>query len=230
MVLISRLRPGQQGRIRGRVIRITDNDEFILSDRSGFIRVDANLDDDRRLQITRGDRLIVTGRRDGDDMEFDAVRIRTSEGDRVLSTPSFGDDDWFDRDRLDDDDLMIGSNTRNRLVGTDDDDVLIGKGGNDVLTGGRDRDLFVFERVSDGRDRITDFSPREDAIDMRAMFNQPNYRSRNPLDDYLELRQFGAHTQVRIDPDGDLGNRPFQTLVILENTSSSNISTKNILT
>ena len=55
------------------------------------------------------------------------------------------------------------------LTGTDGKDVIFASGHTDTLTGGLGADQFVF-RVGDGNDTITDFTPGQDHIDLRAFF------------------------------------------------------------
>lgn len=64
-------------------------------------------------------------------------------------------------------DVLAGSAGRDTLNGGDGDDVLIDGAGIDSLTGGAGADVFVF--VRDGcHDRITDFEPGIDRIDLSA--------------------------------------------------------------
>lgn len=228
MVLIKDLKPGQNAEVLGKVSRVTDEDEFILRDRSGSISVDANLDD-RFLNISKGDRVIVKGKRDKDGFEFDAFRIRRTDGKRILSTDrSFDLGDRFDDDRFDDD-VILGTNKRDVLIGTNDEDVLIGKGGKDVMVGGGDSDLFVYETVKHGGDRIKDFSPVADALDLRTVFNQAIYSSPTPFADYLEFQQRGAKVKVRIDPDGNVGDKEFKLLATLNDVVATDLSSSNVL-
>lgn len=233
MVLINNLQLNQAAQIKGTVAQIIDADEFILRDRTGQILVDADLDG-RRLRISKGDRVIVRGRVDDDDFEFDAFRVRKRNGNRVETEQSL-DNDRFDDDVLgtdrfgDDDDIIAGTNKRDALVGTNDEDILIGKGRRDVLTGGSDNDLFVYDKVSEGRDRITDFSTSEDAFYVRSILDKSKYSSSNPLEDYFEFQQRGAKTQVRIDPDGDTGDKGFRVLTTLDNVVASDLSSSNFI-
>ncbi|MBR1151378.1 VCBS domain-containing protein, partial [Bradyrhizobium sp. JYMT SZCCT0428] len=59
------------------------------------------------------------------------------------------------------------------LTGTDGKDVIFATGNTDTLTGGAGADQFVF-RVGDGNDTITDFTPGQDHIDLRAFFETIN--------------------------------------------------------
>jgi Ca2+-binding RTX toxin-like protein len=77
-----------------------------------------------------------------------------------------------------------GSNLDDVLTGNSQDNVLNGAGGNDVLTGGAGHDRFVFRDQSDSPavpitaqlienlDRITDFTPGQDHIDLRGLANE----------------------------------------------------------
>jgi RTX calcium-binding nonapeptide repeat (4 copies) len=53
------------------------------------------------------------------------------------------------------------------LKGGSGDDLLIGDLGNDILTGGPGRDIFVLYYSTGGRDQLTDFSPKDDRIDLK---------------------------------------------------------------
>ena len=64
-------------------------------------------------------------------------------------------------------DLVIGGGGAAALLGGAGDDVLVGGGGAAVMTGGAGRDLFVL--AANGQtNRITDFNPAEDRIDLSA--------------------------------------------------------------
>ncbi|QYO63415.1 type I secretion C-terminal target domain-containing protein [Leptolyngbya sp. 7M] len=82
-ITISNLQRGMLQTIVGTIEWITDEDEFILKDGTGQIRVDANLDNDRRLPVTLNQALTVTGQLD-DDFEFDALKITQADGTAIL--------------------------------------------------------------------------------------------------------------------------------------------------
>ncbi|MBC6454157.1 MAG: hypothetical protein GDA43_13955 [Hormoscilla sp. SP5CHS1] len=71
--------------ISGRVIRMVDNDEFLLQTSNGRIRVDADLPDNQSLNLRRGQRVNVVG--EFDDGEFDAFAIT-----RPNCSPILGND------------------------------------------------------------------------------------------------------------------------------------------
>jgi Ca2+-binding RTX toxin-like protein len=76
-----------------------------------------------------------------------------------------------------------GSNFDDVLIGNSGSNVLTGGGGHDLLTGGGGDDRFVFSHLSDSPtvplgvgfynslDRITDFTPGQDHIDLRGLVN-----------------------------------------------------------
>ncbi|MCF7732625.1 MAG: type I secretion C-terminal target domain-containing protein [Akkermansiaceae bacterium] len=65
---------------------------------------------------------------------------------------------------------MRGGFGNDRLSGGAGDDTLSGGAGDDILTGSAGSDRFVFGGVDTGRDRITDFDPQQDIIDLSAPF------------------------------------------------------------
>lgn len=222
IVKVNELARGAVQTVSGEIVRIADEDEFVLSDGTRRIRVDANLANDRRLQISQGETVTVIGRLDDDDFELQARRITKANGDTVLdrlksSAASAGDD------------VLVGGKSGDRLNGGQGNDVLVGKFGKDTLIGGSGRDRFVYESVQDRGDRITDFSAPADVIDLSQIFAGAAYGSSQPFADYIKLQQIGSRTVVRIDADGDTGNQGFKQLVVLNNTSTAALSTNNFL-
>ena len=64
------------------------------------------------------------------------------------------------------------------LVGTSGKDVIFTTGNNDTLTGGAGADQFVFKVSSNANsDTITDFTPGQDHIDLRAFSSTVNTNS-----------------------------------------------------
>ncbi|MBD1554564.1 M10 family metallopeptidase C-terminal domain-containing protein [Pseudomonas typographi] len=74
-------------------------------------------------------------------------------------------------------DTLLGVDTAEIIHGLGGDDVLQGNGGRDVLLGGTGADIFRFAEVSDsyrtatqtGSDRILDFDPTQDRVDLIAL-------------------------------------------------------------
>ncbi|TVQ24559.1 MAG: type I secretion C-terminal target domain-containing protein [Leptolyngbya sp. DLM2.Bin15] len=198
-------------RIRGRVVNVRD-DEFLLRDRTGSVWVDAG----RRVSLRVGEQVTVVG--DFDDDDFDARRIiRTQPRNRSMARSSASDSGVG----TDGKDGLTGISGRDSLHGQRSDDRLVG--GSDRLTGGSS-DRFVYQSIQDAGDIITDFNPMEDRLDLRQIFQQPQYASHDPFSDYLDLQQTRRGTAVRIDPDGDLGDANFTTLTTLTGVKNNQLN------
>lgn len=138
---------------------------------------------------------------------------------------------------------LVGSTSADVLIGTASfDDVLSGGGsrdlldgqqGRDVLSGGLDADVFRFQEITDSfrtattahSDRITDFDPTVDVLDLSALgFTGLG----NGRDGTLTLRvnEAGTHSYLKsLDADAD-GQR-FE--VVLNGDLSSALTERNIL-
>lgn len=211
-VPIRNLKTGRRQTIEGRVVRLVDEDDFVLRDRTGRILVEVDLDD-QLLPLRPGERVKVVGRLDRDDFDFDAERVTRPNGSVI-----------YDRFRT-----RTASTANDRLLGTAGKDVLVGGTGRDTLIGGADSDRFVYQTMQEGGDRILDFSTREDVIDLRPLFARFDKTSVQPATDYLRFNQMGADTQVQIDPDGSRGDRSFSTLVTLNNIAADTLTSQNFL-
>lgn len=64
--------------------------------------------------------------------------------------------------------ILTGDSGADRLTGGNGNDRLVGGSGNDTLTGGAGNDTYVFSSLTDGNDRITDFSVVDDLIQISA--------------------------------------------------------------
>lgn len=225
--------------IEGTVVRLVDDDDFVLRDRTGKILVDADLDN-RRLSLKPGETITVIGRLDDDDPDFDALRVTHSNGaivyNRFRNGVGSSQDDVLTGSKRRDifnggtgNDQLLGRNGNDRLVGGAGDDVLIGGLGRDTALGGPGRDRFVYETVQEGGDRILDFSPASDVIDLRSIFARSEYTSTQPFTEYIRLTQVGANTQIQIDPDGNLGSQDFRELVTLTNITTNTLTSQNFV-
>lgn len=233
-VQIRELRQRSIQTIEGTVVRIVDEDDFVLRDRTGRILVDVDLDD-RLIPLTPGSVVTVIGRLDNDDPDFEALRVTRSNGvtiyDRLGSRAASFQNDYLTGGRRGDvlnggagNDSSQGREGNDRLIGGTGHDVLVGGLGRDTLTGGGGRDRFVYESAQQGHDLITDFSPVQDRLDLRDIFARPVYGSPQPLADYLRLQQRGRDVKVLIDPDGDAGRLGFVPLVTLTRVTVSALS------
>jgi Ca2+-binding RTX toxin-like protein len=113
-------------------------------------------------------------------------------------------------------DLIFGGEEADLLSGEGDDDLIFGDAGDDQLSGGAGRDLlrggagddlFLFHAASDspatGMDRIADFAPGSDRIDLTAL--DLDYIG---AQDFSALRQLrlvsgSSHQLLQADLDGD---------------------------
>lgn len=59
---------------------------------------------------------------------------------------------------------LNGGNSNDILIGGSSNDTFVGGLGNDTLTGGTGSDVFIINTLSEGIDKITDFSPLDDTI------------------------------------------------------------------
>jgi large repetitive protein len=148
------------------------------------------------------------------------------------------------RDRLEGqtgNDRLTGGGGRDTLIGGRGRDVLTGGGGNDTLTGGDGRDRFVYRSVSDRGDsedslfdergdEITDFSTDEDVLDLRELFADSRYSTSDRLDKYIIIfNDDDDQTLIRVDVDGDNGDRPFRTLITLSDVDFDDVGSSNFL-
>jgi Ca2+-binding RTX toxin-like protein len=167
------------------------------------------------------------GTRENDALDGDSRNntLRGFEGDDLLQ--GFGGNDRLLGDHGND--FLIGGSGLDTLEGGDGKDILIGGAGADVLKGGKDKDQFVFRTLADKGDWIIDFN-RQDVIGLAEIFDAENYGSDNPIADYLQIRQVGSDTVIRIDPDGDLGSKRFVELATLKDTDADLLTEKNFVT
>jgi serralysin len=118
---------------------------------------------------------------------------------------------------------IIGATGTDKIHGGGGDDVIIGGWGADILFGDSGADRFVFNEVWDSgpgvaaRDRMMDFTPGEDKIDLSAIdANLTNgtgagfddaftFVGSGPLRHAGDLRAYeaGANTIVAVDLDGN---------------------------
>jgi len=136
------------------------------------------------------------------------------------------------------DDDLGGGNGPDTLRGDDGDDRIVGGGGNDVivggfgddrLTGGGGKDRFVYNSVSEGQDRIIDFDTDEDKIDLSNIFKSSKYNDSNQFRDYLVVVKDNSDTLIRVDPDGEKGDKLFTTICRLVDTNFDDVKKSNFI-
>lgn len=101
-------------------------------------------------------------------------------------------------------DLLRGGAGDDVLDGGRGDDTLAGGAGFDVLSGGFGADVFVFAANGPAWDRITDFTPGQDRIDLVALLGGQAVNDDN-FGDYVQVTPLGATELtgfLRVDRDG----------------------------
>ncbi|MBE9178008.1 cadherin domain-containing protein [Oculatella sp. LEGE 06141] len=129
-------------------------------------------------------------------------------------------------------DKLLGQAGDDTLIGGKGDDILIGGSGSDKLNGGEGKDMFVFKQVTEGVDRIVNFKPNDDLIDLRAIFAKPEFGGVSPFSRYkqfVQLVQTGTAVELKIDSDGNGSGAVWQTLAVLQNTSVNTLSSQNFV-
>ena len=118
-------------------------------------------------------------------------------------------------------DSLYGGDHHDFLNGGAGNDLISGDRGKDRLTGGNGEDIFIYNKLSDRGDTITDFQPEVDKIDVKAITSA--YGNANPFD-YIDLRQSGSSTIVRMNRNGNLTRPRYRDLAILQNVEVSEIT------
>ncbi|MEM6618656.1 MAG: calcium-binding protein [Pseudomonadota bacterium] len=113
----------------------------------------------------------------------------------------------------DGDDIIRGGQGADELRGGDGDDWLMGGKGRDFMEGGDGADTFVYTRITDGPDsltnaeRVQDFIRGEDRIDLSAMARDMTFLGTAGFsatgDAEVRFATQSGFTIVRVDKDGD---------------------------
>ena len=134
----------------------------------------------------------------GDAADAGAPRIVGTGGDDAAPGTAFAD-------RIagrGGDDRLLGRGGDDRLAGGAGDDRLVGGPGRDRLTGGEGADSFVFATARHaGHDRIRDFAPGEDRLDLSGIDADPGRRGHQPLD-AADLARGPGFVAADLDGDG----------------------------
>lgn len=125
-------------------------------------------------------------------------------------------------------DELHGKSGKDSLLGNGGDDVMIGGADGDILTGGIGNDRFVYQKVSDHQDKITDFNPTQDRIDLRQILDDPAYTSKSLFKDYIRLLSGGSGVNVQVDSNGYSAGG-FKSLVTLEGLTVDRLSSSQFV-
>ena len=114
-------------------------------------------------------------------------------------------------------DLVVGTQGADEITGGEGNDVIVGASGVDTLIGNGGDDVFFYQSSGDG-DRIIDFEPGRDAIDVAELLNGVGYGGTDPLaDSYVVVNNLSETSlEILFDPDG-IGAQPASSLAVLEN-------------
>jgi predicted extracellular nuclease len=117
-----------------------------------------------------------------------------------------------------------GTAGRDTLLGSAGDDRIIGGEGADILTGGAGRDTFVYGSLRDAGDRITDFVPGTDRLDLTQLLASIGYAGGNAVGDgVVRIVNVAGGVGIQIDPDGLAGPGAPRLLVTLSGLSAAQI-------
>jgi Ca2+-binding RTX toxin-like protein len=186
------------------------------------------------LRGTKGNDIIDSSQRPSD---FGSDKIYGFAGNDRLSAG--GNNDLLDGGKGKDSlngglgrDLLIGGLDNDKLNGGGGDDVLIGGLGNDTLMGGEGKDMFTFNALTEGVDTIKQFNVADDVLDLRLIFSEPKFTGESGFVKYLkyvQLKQVGANTEIRIDADGDGRGTNFVAIANLQNTNRTVVTSRNFV-
>ncbi len=126
-------------------------------------------------------------------------------------------------------DTLLGGIGRDRLLGETGNDILVGGLGADTLIGGSGRDRFVISSLRDRRDRITDFNPRGDLLDLRNIFAARAFRTPQAFKKLIKLSKLGSSAVVRVDSNGKLRGGTFVAVAVLDGVNPNALNSRNIL-
>jgi predicted extracellular nuclease len=120
---------------------------------------------------------------------------------------------------------LQGTAGRDTLLGTPGDDRITGGLGADVITGGAGADSFVYTDPRDAADRITDFVPGTDRIDLAALLASIGYSGSNAVaDGVVRLVNSAAGLSLQIDTDGHAGPASARPLLTLTGVTAAQIA------
>jgi uncharacterized delta-60 repeat protein len=113
-------------------------------------------------------------------------------------------------------DFLRGDAGNDTLTGGSGNDVLIGGAGADSLTGGTGRDTFVLYSQTEGGDTIVDFEDGFDLIDLRVMFQRPEFgllgATAAARFAALTISPSGANTTISVTSTSPVATTPLLTI------------------
>jgi Ca2+-binding RTX toxin-like protein len=126
-------------------------------------------------------------------------------------------------------DRLSGNTQADRLLGGFGNDILTGGGGSDEIRTGAGADQINYRSALHGVDTIVDFNVARDVINLRRIFNKPEYANSDRFRAYVRLRDGDLGAILRVDSNGDEAGG-FVRLAILQGVEVANINpTTNFL-
>ena len=129
----------------------------------------------------------------------------------------------------DGDDTMVGGGGSDRMNGGKGDDLMTGGKGKDKMKGGKGADRFIYEKMGDRGDIISDFATA-DVLDFSELFTDlgiQESRFNQLIDDVIILGSTRKGTQISIDADGLDGNGKAKKLLFLKKVDASDLKRRN---
>lgn len=119
---------------------------------------------------------------------------------------------------------IIGTAAKDKLSGTPGDDWFYGGEGPDVLTGGDGGNVYAYGALSEGLDRLMDFVPGRDLVDLRALMAGIGYTGSDPVaDGVLRLRGDARGSLLQVRQPGGVGASRWTSLVAFVGVTSDQI-------
>lgn len=118
---------------------------------------------------------------------------------------------------------FMGNAARNTIVGTSGDDLITGGAGADILTGGPGGDQFIYNRITDAGDTITDFTPYADKIVLTGLLTSLGIAPSSAVaNGHIVIKDVSGGASVQIDTDG-AGPAPARPLLTLRGLTARQI-------
>nr|WP_269820052.1 hypothetical protein [Azotobacter chroococcum] len=191
-------------------------------------------DEGQSLAVQPDGRILISGSSYNlDSRRYDIAAIRLNADGSLDNTFGAPDEEAVTLEGSDGDDLLIGSDGRDSILGKAGNDLLDGRAGRDSLSGGAGADLFrVSSRTDSYRtgseslvDRIPDFDPGEDRIDLSALgFTGLGDGHDGTL--AVQVNSAGTHTYLK-SFEADAEGRRFE--VVLKGDHAGQLDSGNLL-
>lgn len=127
---------------------------------------------------------------------------------------------------------ITGTAGRDNIVGTPGKDIIGGSQGRDLVTGGAGADEFVYNSVVEAgewakptlRDRLTDFQPGIDVLNLASVLTELGYEGNNPIEEsvveFISRGSSGSYLYLNVD-DGSI---PY---LFLEGVAAADLTDSN---